>query len=155
MPKNNDGRMAGAEVRKERAAPMQTFEDRYLDVLNNIEVGIMLVYRRQPDLVDFDVENALSALIRHYTAEMQSRPASPARLNPLAQAVYDSVLAMCEWRLGRTKMGPAEGGKIPQPEPITSDEIIASLKRVRKSVQYWNKEGGRRGYLTFVEQFVQ
>jgi hypothetical protein len=52
-------------------------------------------------------------------------------------------------------MGPAEGGAvIPQPKPITADEIVACLKRIRKSVQRWTKEGGRRGYLTFVEGYV-
>ncbi len=134
---------------------MTSFEDQYLDVLHNIESGIMMVYRKEPDLVDFDVENALNALIRLYTAEMQGRTANPAKLNPMAQAVYSAVQAMCEWRLGRGEVGPAEDGqKLPQPEPIGADEIVACLKRIRKSVQRWNKEGGRRGYLTFVGEFV-
>jgi len=81
--------------------------------------------------------------------------ASPARLNPLAQAVYDSVRVMCEWRLGRGEIvTDKDGASLPQPPPIRTDEIVACLKRVRKSVQYWNKEGGRRGYLTFVEEYV-
>ena len=134
---------------------MTTFEDQYLDVLHNIESGIMMVYRKEPELVDFDVENALNALIRLYTAEMQGRPASPAKLNLRAQDVYSSVHVMCEWRLGRAEIGPTEDGqKLPQPEPIGADEIVACLKRVRKSVQRWNKEGGRRGYLTFIGEFV-
>ena len=134
---------------------MTSFEDQYLDVLHNIETGIMMVYRKEPDLVDFDVENALSALIRLYTAELQGRAASPVKLNPLAQAVYNSVHVMCQWRLGRAEIGPAgEGQKAPQPEPIRADEIVACLKRIRKSVQRWNKEGGRRGYLTFVEEYI-
>lgn len=90
---------------------MTAFEDQYLDVLHNIESGIMMVYRTEPDLVDFDVENAVNALVRLYTAEMQGRTASPTKLNPLAQAVYSSVHVMCEWRLGRTEIGQAEDGK--------------------------------------------
>ena len=134
---------------------MSSFEDQYLDVLHNIESGITMVYRKEPDLVDFDVENALNALVRHYSAEMQGRSASPARLNPLAQAVYDSVWNMCEWRLGRGEIGHTkEGASLPQPPSIQIDKIIACLKRIRKSVQRWNKEGGRRGYLTFVEEYV-
>jgi hypothetical protein len=31
----------------------------------------MKVYRTEPDLVDFDVEIAVNALVRLYTAEMQ------------------------------------------------------------------------------------
>ena len=134
---------------------MTPFEDQYLDVLHNIESGILMVYRKQPELADFDVENALNALIRQYNAEMKGRSASPAQLNPLAQAVYDSVRIMCEWRLGRGEIGHTEdGASLPQPPPIQTDEIIACLKRIRKSVQRWNKEGGRRGYLTFVQEYI-
>lgn len=134
---------------------MTAFEDQYLDVLHNIETGIVMVYRNEPDLADFDVENALNALIRLYTAEIQGRAASPVKLNPLAQSVYGSVHVMCEWRLGRGEIGQAEDSqKLPQPEPIGTDEIVACLKRIRKSVQRWNKEGGRRGYLAFVEEYV-
>lgn len=39
-------------------------------------------------------------------------------------------------------------------EPVALDEIIACLKRVRKSINLWTREGGRRRYLTFVSQFV-
>lgn len=134
---------------------MTSFEDQYLDVLHNIESGVMMVYRQEPDLVDFDVENALNALIRQYSAEMKGRSAGPARLNPLAQAVFESVHTMCEWRLGRGTIGTtSDDASLPQPSPIRTDEIVASLKRVRKSVQYWNKEGGRRGYLTFVQDYI-
>lgn len=75
---------------------MTTFEDQYLDVLHNIESGILMVCRQQPELADFDVENALSALIRLYTADMQGRTHNPPKLNALAQAVYSSVHVMCE-----------------------------------------------------------
>jgi hypothetical protein len=34
------------------------------------------------------------------------------------------------------------------------DEIIVCLKRIQKSVKTWSKRGGRRGYLSFVEQYV-
>jgi hypothetical protein len=40
-----------------------------------------------------------------------------------------------------------------RPVPITLDEMIACLKRVRRSVKRWTKEGGRRGYLDFVDGF--
>ncbi len=46
-------------------------EERYMDVLQNIEFAIVEVHKRTPLLVDFDVENALSALINHYQAQMR------------------------------------------------------------------------------------
>ena len=44
-------------------------EKDYMDVLQNIEFAIVSVHRQLPGLVDFDVENALSALISHYQAQ--------------------------------------------------------------------------------------
>ena len=63
---------------------------------------------------------------------------------------------MCDWRLGREGLVTAdESEDVPQPEPVTLDVIVACLKRIRKSVQRWNKEGGCQGYLTFVGRFVR
>lgn len=38
--------------------------------------------------------------------------------------------------------------------PLALDEIIACLKRIRKSIEHWNRRGGRQGYLNFASQFV-
>jgi hypothetical protein len=134
----------------------QTFEDKYFDVLQNIEFGIVRIYREQPDLTDWDALDAIQALIRSYTAEMRGRSRPKIGLSDPSQAVFNSVEAMCEWRLGR-EQPLAEGGQPPdvKMEPKTTDEIIACLKRVQKSINRWNKVGGRQGYLIFVSDFVQ
>jgi hypothetical protein len=132
------------------------FEEEYQDVLQNIEFAIVSTYHQHAELLDYDVETALSALIRAYQAEQSGRPVNPPALNELRQELFEAVKSMCEWRLGRAELmreGKPEG--LPGPEPITINEIIACLKRIRKSVQKWNKRGGRQGYLTFVEQFIK
>ena len=40
-------------------------EKDHLDVLQNIEFAIVSVHQRQPALVDFDVDEALSALMAY------------------------------------------------------------------------------------------
>ena len=130
-------------------------EEEYLDILQNIEFAIMSVYRDNPLLVDFDVEAAINALISLYHAQSQNHEARPDRLNERATLVYERVEAMCEWRLGREVLSRRMIGRVPPPEPVTLDVIVACLKRIRKSVQRWNKEGGRQGYLTFVGRFVR
>lgn len=132
------------------------FEERYEDVLQNIEAGIMLVYRGHPKMTDWQVRAAVEALIRRYQAEAKGRQATPPSLDSLAQEVYDSVEGMCEWRLGREMpFSDKEGEPMEFPvEPITLHELIACLKRVRKSINFWTREGGRQGYLTFVSQFI-
>ncbi len=39
-------------------------------------------------------------------------------------------------------------------ETVSLEVIVACLKRIRKSIQKWNKRGGRQGYLTYVHQFL-
>jgi len=37
---------------------------------------------------------------------------------------------------------------------LTLDEIVACLKRVRKSISGWTRRASRQGYLTFIDQFI-
>src|SRR6266540_1463811 len=131
------------------------FEDEYLDVLQNIELPIVRVFRAHPELVDWNVEQALDAVIHAYESEARPRFRPAGRLPPLAQELSERITAMCDWRLGRatipesTVTGP-DGKKLPaEPQPKTVDEVVACLRRIRSSVRFWNKDGGRRGYLTF------
>jgi hypothetical protein len=131
------------------------FEEQYQDVLQNIEFAIVSVYRRQPTLVDFEVDSALEALARQYQAETQNRERSLPLFTPLTREVYDDVRAVCEWRLGRQDLSAQDGRTLGVgPEPKTLDEIIACLKRIRLSVKRWTKQGGRQGYVQFIDQFI-
>ena len=64
------------------------------------------------------------------------------------------VRAMCEWRLGRGEV-PATQDDAPPCEPLDIPTLVLCLKRLVKSVQKWNKHGGRQGYLGFMTQFIQ
>jgi hypothetical protein len=128
------------------------FEEEYQDVLQNIEFAIVNVYRHHAELTDFDVETVLSELIRGYQAEQRQREVTPPSLNDLRQQLYDGLKMMCDWRLGRAELSRESGqSDLPRPKPLTVDEIIACLKRIRRSVQKWSKQGGRQGYLKFIE----
>ncbi len=134
---------------------MPNIEEEYLDVLQNIEFAIVLVYRQQRELTDYDVDKVLNALIKHYQAEQQQRTFERPRLSLLAEQVYENVQRMCEWRLGRARIVTESNDvELGTPEPLTVDEIIGCLKRIHKSVGKWNKRGGRRGYLQYVDQFI-
>ncbi len=134
---------------------MAEFAEEYEDVLQNIEFAIVSVYREHSGLLDFEVERALNALIVAYQAEQQHRTPSPIEFSPLVQLVFTRVRVMCEWRLGRETFTFAESGEeIPQPLPLSLDEMVACLKRIRKSVQKWNRRQGRQGYLQFVDGFI-
>ncbi|MBD0319169.1 MAG: hypothetical protein ICV87_02480 [Gemmatimonadetes bacterium] len=129
---------------------IQSFEERYEDVLQNIESAIVGIYRSDPALVDYEVDGCLESLIASYTAEIQGRPPRDAPSDPNRRRVFEAVREVCEWRLGRADLqGFGATGPL-----NTMDEIVACLKRVRKSAQRWTKRAGRQGYLSFVSKYV-
>jgi hypothetical protein len=133
---------------------MPSFEDEYMDVLQNIEMAIVSVYRENHGLLDYDVDKVLNILWTEYRNEKQGRSRPAPRLGENAQLVYDRVKEMCEWRLGHSAEIRIRGAVQVKPEPLSVDEIMDCLKRIRKSVDLWNKQGGRRGYLYFIDNNI-
>ena len=96
----------------------------------------------------------MNALVRHYEAEMEGRKPSEPRLSDLSRRIFVSVGAMCEWRLGRAPGPIPEIAGAPASQPQTTEEIVACLKRIHKSIGRWTKESGKRGYLEFAGRFI-
>ena len=126
---------------------MKRFEDDHLDLLQNIEMVIVEAHRNNPAVTDFDVTEALEALTRQYSAEASGRQPSVIPLDPRAQAVYQNVREICEWRLGRT---PDKEMDLPD----SLDEIVSALRKIIKSVGRWSGRGGKLGYLNFVKDYL-
>ena len=135
------------------------FDEKYLDVLQNIEFAIVQIYRQYPELHDYEVMNALEAAIDFYAAQRISRNPRDFNLSDRATLVAENVKKLCDWRLGRKTIDPTnlEGSEKDQIEMKSKniDEIITCLKTVLGSVKKWNKQGGRQGYLSFVSQFIK
>lgn len=127
-------------------------DDRYLDVLQNIEFSVVEVYRDAPELLDSEVDRALTAVVVALNAEREGKPfdVQTARLTVLGRRVFDSVWETCRWRM----IGGSPGGSEVGPSRRKRDELVACLQRIRKSVRRWTKERGRRGYLEFVKEYV-
>ena len=134
---------------------MSSFEDEYMDVLQNIEMSIVSVYRENHGLLDYDVDKVLNLLWTEYRNEKQGRSTPASKLGENAQKVYDRVKHMCEWRLGRLSEEKKGSWSKVKPEPVSVDEIMDCLKRIRKSVDLWNKQGGRQGYLYFIDNNIE
>ena len=132
------------------------FEEQYEDVLQNLEFGIVRIYNEHPETTDYAVLDALTALRKHYIREARGQEVRTFRLTEQAQKLFDSVKFICEWRLGRKEMfedgtdAPVELSNATK----TLNEIIDCIKRVERSVKFWNKRGGRQGYLQYVQEFV-
>jgi len=134
---------------------MANFEEEYLDILQNIEFAIVNVYHSEQALSDYDVSKILNSLISGYQAELSKKDFIQPHLSPLQERLYKSVEHMCEWRLGRETLDTEEKHlQMNITESASVEEIIACLKRIRKSVETWNKQGGRKGYLDYIDQFI-
>jgi hypothetical protein len=126
-------------------------EDKYLDVLQNIEFAIVDVYRQYPKMTDYEVIRVLEAVIDGYKAEMGGRPAREYEASGMEADLYAAVRDACEWRLGRSETPPG----MPAPEPVTVETIVLCLKQILRSVMKSNRTGGRTGYLDFIVQYVR
>jgi hypothetical protein len=133
----------------------EQFEERYRDVLQNIEGVLIPVYQQHPKMTDYGAIYVMETLIKVFNAESQGRSAAIPQFQPHEQEAFDSVRALCEWRMGRGKMTDDKGREIDMGlEPRTMEEIIACLKRIHKSIQFWQKRGGRRAYYEYVKQYI-
>lgn len=134
---------------------MGSFEDQYNDTLRSMEIALVKAYRQHETMTDWEALNALNGLLRMYTAEQRRRTLPNITLKPLAQQSFDALKVTCDGWLGRAPLID-EFGQVVQlgDNALTLTEVINCLKRIRKSVEMWQKEGGQRGYFNFVDQFL-
>lgn len=131
-------------------------EEEYADVLQNIESAIVVQFECTPDLVDREVLAAIDRLIGAYEQEKRNRDGVTRVPSGRARGVYDQCRRICEWRLGRRPLNEGEQGNDddPQPGELSIPELLLCLKRLRKSIRLWHKQGGRQGYLRYVREFL-
>ena len=122
-----------------------------LDVLQNLEMGVMQVWRAHPEMTDYAVLRAYEAAFKLYREQWRGHTAKPPTLTGLDAAVFEAVTEMCEFRLGR-RAGPAED--LAGVAPVTLEKLVRCLRELAKSVQRHTTMGGRQGYLTFIEKFL-
>ncbi len=133
----------------------ESFEDRYMDVLQNIESAIVGTYRQHPELSDRNVKDVLDILTRSYEVEARGHSLPAPKFSSPTKELYENVRSMCDWRLGKGALIDESGQPLEREmSPKTINEILACLKRIRLSLKT-HKSGGRHGYLDFVRQFVR
>jgi len=108
------------------------------DILQNIEFGIMQVFKKHPELRDTQVDRAVDALVEYYRALAREHEPKAHRLrNPEAE-IFDAVRNICEMH----------------PETVAPDVLVSCLRRIKRSIAKWSKQAGPQGYLQFVQQFI-
>ena len=128
------------------------FEDKYLDVLQNIEFPIQVVYKTRQDLTDYDVLSAIEALIDFYIAEERKREPRDFKLSEKSIEAYYGVKEMCDFRLGRDIQDDIKAEATPK--SLSISEMTNCLKTIKNSINKWTKRNGRQGYLNFVKEYM-
>lgn len=130
-------------------------EEDYLDVLQNIEAVVVETWKQYPEMKDYAVLRAYEVAIEHYKAVARGGTPKPVHLTGADLQVYAAVHAVCESRLrrGAEGDGPVPGDDLEVPA-MPVEDLLTCLRRLRKSVERWNRSGGQRGYLEFVSQFL-
>ncbi len=133
------------------------FEDQYMDVLQNIEFALAETYRKYEEMTDYDAEKVITTLMKTYQSGDHEREDPPPLLRTEWQKrAYTFVKDMCDMRLSGDMSFEKDGRPVAfEMKPLEIDEIIACLKRVRKSIKMWNKKLGQRGYFHFMGDFVK
>jgi len=128
------------------------FGEKYLDVLQNIEYPIQVVYKTEKDLTDYDVLSAIEALIEVYSAEERKREPRKFSFSVKSLHVYAGVKGLCDIRLGKGISNAIEiDGSLPV---ISLNEMLNCLKTIKNSINKWTKRNGRQGYLNFVRTYM-
>lgn len=131
------------------------FFQQFGDVLQNIEFAVIEVYREHPELTDINVDRVYENLQRAYQNELKSKPAPKANFSALEQKLIQNVREMCEHRLGRADYSQPDKVR-GQFHTISIENLILCFKRLRRSIEFWTgKNGGIRGYLNYVKDFVR
>jgi hypothetical protein len=118
------------------------------DVLKTIETVVVHVSRDQPAMTNYTAMRAYEAAITHYHAIARQQQPKPASLTGPDLLVYEAVRTACEARLGRPMSAESNA------PALSHEDLVACLRRLKKSVEFWTEQGGRRGYLDFIAQFI-
>ena len=130
-------------------------DQEFRNVLLNIEVQVIDIAHDNPEIADYQVEKVYSALLSKYKALARGKEAKDINFKNPTDLLYDQVNGVCGFFVGDIEPENEDGEVIDIPmEKISYQDMIACLKYLRKSVKLWNKEGGQKGYLNYVEEFV-
>jgi hypothetical protein len=112
--------------------------EEHLDLMQNIEGTIAALYRQDPEIEDWDVSEALKALVQRYKAQARGRTFAKPRLTERSDSLFgmiSGVLAVRE-------------------DLDTPEDQLRALKEIRFSVRRHTEMHGRRGYLDFIIEFA-
>ena len=104
-------------------------------------------------VIDLHVLEALEATRRWFAAEAQGRTFQPRLGDERVRELFTGLRGASELLLGRAS-DLIEDQRTETSEPISIDTLILCLKQLEKSLKLWSEQGGRKGYLLYIREFL-
>jgi hypothetical protein len=125
--------------------------DEHLAVLETLEMNLSEYYAQNPQLIDIDVADAFHALVRHYKLRLENRSFNP-NLKGRSKEVFEMLQTLADIFVSNG-LYPVEDSSLETMQHYTLEDMLLCFKRLESSLKFWNKEGGRQGYLNYISQF--
>ncbi|HEX7680384.1 MAG TPA: hypothetical protein VF713_19790 [Thermoanaerobaculia bacterium] len=104
-------------------------------------------------VIDLHVLEALEATRRLFAAEAQGRTFQPRLGDERVRELFAGLCGASELLLGRAP-DDIDHRAMESSESIRIDSLVRCLKQLEKSVKLWTEQGGRKGYLLYIRQFL-
>ena len=104
-------------------------------------------------VIDLHVLEAIEATRRLFAAEAQGRTFQPRLGDERVRQLFAGLRGACEVLLGRESADIHDHTTEPS-DPISIDILVRCLKQLERSVKLWSEQGGRKGYLLYIRQFL-
>ena len=120
----------------------------YENVLKQIETAVVQVWRKQPAMTNYAVMRVYEAATERYRAEALARTPKNVALTGVEAELLEAVRTACDTCLREFPSAENPAQSMP------AEDMVACLRRLSKSVDFWTKQGGRQGYMQYIEGFV-
>ncbi len=133
----------------------QKIHESHADVLQNIEAMIVTCYRLHPQMTDYSVDDAYTALVNIYKAKLNNQsPPAPRTKDPLALELIEQIESVCQWRMNQGRKPEIPLNFIEHTGVVTAEIILRCFKYLQNSRKTWTDQNGRQGYLKYATGFI-
>ncbi len=129
-------------------------EEEFENVMINIEIQVITVSNEYPELSDAGVERVYNALLSKYKAIGRGKePKEPSFRSEAEQELFALIDTVSDLFTGVDKESELADVFEGQDE-VSAENMAAIFKRLRKSLRTWTKQGGSKGYIYYIAQFL-
>ena len=130
-------------------------EEKFENEMLNIEMQVVSVANKNPQLTDFQVEKVYNAFVRKYKALLNGRDAKEVSLASPASDLYTLIEGFCDFFTGDSEFwGEGDFLLDINAKKLSHQNMLDIFKRFRKSLRTRTKRGGSKGYIYYISQFL-